>query len=473
MRKELEHVATATDASFPANETLRVEDGEPVLSRLEKKAPPSGLKALEALIALRIEPVGILDVIADTERWLGWTKHFGPLSGHDAKITNPRERYVTTSFCYGCGLGPTQTSKSLQDIDRRQLAWINQRHVTEEKLDEIITEITNAYNLFTLPKQWGSGKSASADGTKWDMYEQNLLSEYHIRYGGYGGIGYYHVSDTYVALFSHFIPCGVWEAVYILDGLLKNESDIQPDTLHADTQGQSAPVFGLAYLLGINLMPRIRNWKDLKLFRPSKESYYTHIDELFSESIDWETIETHLPDMLRVVLSIKAGRITASTLLRKLGTYSRKNKLYVAMRELGRVVRTIFLLKYLRDPELRRMIQAATNKSEAFNRFIQWVSFGGAGIIAENDRDEQRKLIKYNHLVANCLIFHNVSSLTRVLHELAAEGYEIEDEAVARLSPYLTEHINRFGNYTLNLERSTPAPDYNLAFKVVPNQALV
>ena len=66
-----------------------------------------------------------------------------------------------------------------------------------------------------LPKFWGSGKRVSADGTKWDLYEQNLLSEYHIRYGGYGGIGYYHVSDTYIALFSHFIPCGVWEAVYI------------------------------------------------------------------------------------------------------------------------------------------------------------------------------------------------------------------------------------------------------------------
>ncbi len=83
MRKELEHVATATDVSFPAHETLRIENGQPVLSRLEKKAPPSSLKALEALIAQRIEPVGILDVIADTERWLGWTKHFGPLSGHD------------------------------------------------------------------------------------------------------------------------------------------------------------------------------------------------------------------------------------------------------------------------------------------------------------------------------------------------------------------------------------------------------
>jgi TnpA family transposase len=94
------------------------------------------------------------------------------------------------------------------------------------------------------------------------------------------------VSDNYIALFSHFIPCGVWEAVYILDGLLKNESDIQPDTLHADTQGQSEPVFALAYLLGIALMPRIRNWKKLDLCRPSRQGRYEHIDGLFSEAVD-------------------------------------------------------------------------------------------------------------------------------------------------------------------------------------------
>jgi TnpA family transposase len=145
-------------------------------------------------------------------------------------------------------------------------------------------------------------------------------------------------------LFSNFIPCGVWEAVYLLDGLLKNFSDIQPDTIHGDTQAQSTPVFGLAALLGISLMPRIRNWKELKLYRPDKNSSYAHIDTLFSDTIDWKLIQTHLPDMLRVILSIKAGRITASTLLRKLGTYSRKNKLYQAFRELGRVIRTEFLL---------------------------------------------------------------------------------------------------------------------------------
>jgi TnpA family transposase len=93
-------------------------------------------------------------------------------------------------------------------------------------------------------------------------------------------------------------------------------------------------------------------------------------------------------------LSIKAWRITASTLLRKFGTYSRKNKLYQAFRELGRVIRTEFLLKYISNSELRVLIQAATNKSEAFNGFLQWIAFGSDGTIATNDRDELRKIIK-------------------------------------------------------------------------------
>lgn len=269
------------------------------------------------------------------------------------------------------------------------------------------------------------------------------------------------MSDTYIALFSHFIPCGVWEAVYILDGLLKNKSDIQPDTVHGDTQSQSAPVFGLAYLLGIKLMPRIRNWKDLKLYRPDSNSYYQHIDQLFDDTIDWQLIETHLPDLLRVVLSIKAGRITPSTLLRKLGTYSRKNKLYQAMRELGRVVRTEFLLRYLSDAELRGTIQAATNKSEAFNNFTQWLAFGD-DVMSENNRDRQRKLIKYNHLIANCVIFHNVQSLTRILLEAQQAGVPIESGWLARLSPYLTEHINRFGDYWVNLNRAVRELCYEL-----------
>ena len=123
----------------------------------------------------------------------------------------------------------------------------------------------------------------------------------------------HHVSDTYIALFSHFIPCGVWEAIYILEGLLKNTSDIQPITAH--TQGQSTPVHALSFLLGIKLIPRIRNWKDLTFFRPSKDARYRHIDGLFSDTVECQLIQDHSPDLLQVALSIKAGTISSAQLL--------------------------------------------------------------------------------------------------------------------------------------------------------------
>jgi len=319
--------------------------------------------------------------------------------------------------------------------------------------------VINRYNRFMLPTLWGSGQRASADGTKWDVHEQNLLSEYHIRYVGWGGIGYYHVSDAYIALFSSFVACGVWEAVYILDGLLENRSEIRPDTLHTDTQGQSEPVFGLAYLLAIQLMPRIRNWKDLTLYEPTERfavEQLAHLRELFTDTIDWPLIKTHLPDILRVAISISQGKIRSSTILRKLGTYSRKNKLYVAFRELDRVVRTVFLPHFIGDEGLRRTIHAATNTSEAWNAFVQWVAFGGEGVVRQNNREEQRKIIRYNHLVANLVVFHNVVSMTRVLQELIDERYAVTPEIIARLSPYKTEHINRFGNYELRFDHVPP-----------------
>jgi len=110
----------------------------------------------------------------------------------------------------------------------------------------------------------------------------------------------------------------VWEAIYIIEGLLRNQSDLQPTSIHADTQGQSLPVFGLAPLLGFELLPRIRNWKDLILYRPNKAVSYRHIDALFDpdKSINWSLIETHWPDLLRVVLSIRAGKISSVALLR-------------------------------------------------------------------------------------------------------------------------------------------------------------
>ncbi|PSB14590.1 hypothetical protein C7B65_26255 [Phormidesmis priestleyi ULC007] len=320
-----------------------------------------------------------------------------------------------------------------------------------------MTDMINAYARLNLPKIWGTGKRAAADGCKFETYENNLLSEYHIRYGGYGGIAYHHVSDTYIALFTHFIACGVWEAVYILDGLLKNTSEIQPDTLHADTQGQSAPVFGLAYLLGIQLMPRIRNWQDYIFLRPDQDAVYEYIEPLFKGVVDWQLIRTHWQDLMRVVLSIQSGKLMPSTILRKLSTYSRKNRLYQAFRELGQVVRTVFLLQYISQRDLRQQITACTNVVEGFNQFLSWMFFGKDGIITENDPEEQEKRLKYLDVVSSAVILQNAVDISWVVQTLSAEGYPVDREALAVLSPYTTKHLKRFGDYVLDLQ-NIPQP---------------
>jgi TnpA family transposase len=124
------------------------------------------------------------------------------------------------------------------------------------------------------------------------------------------------ISQTYLINSSYLSIISRTLLVYILDGLTKNDSDIQPDTLHGDTQAQSTPVFGLAYLLGIKLMPRIRNWKDLKCYKPSPEAMYKHIGELFTkDNIDWALIARHRQPEKQVVLCISGTRTSCSHLL--------------------------------------------------------------------------------------------------------------------------------------------------------------
>ncbi|MFE9687994.1 Tn3 family transposase [Streptomyces sp. NPDC006285] len=108
-------------------------------------------------------------------------------------------------------------------------------------MNEAIADLVNAHPRLDISQAWGDGSAVAADGTHIDTYLDNLLSETSVRYGKPGSIAYHHISNTYIALFTHFILCGVWEAVDIIEGLLKSTSEVKPTTVHADTQGQSFP----------------------------------------------------------------------------------------------------------------------------------------------------------------------------------------------------------------------------------------
>jgi Tn3 transposase DDE domain-containing protein len=152
-------------------------------------------------------------------------------------------------------------------------------------------------------------------------------------------------------------------------------------------------------------MPRIRHWKDLKFYRPKKETVYKH-----------------------------------------------------------RVVRTIFLLRYISDIPLRKQITKTTNVAERYNQFCEWIRFASGGLMAENDPEEMQKRVRYTDIVANALILQNVGDLTAALEQLRQQGYPVQSEDVAHLSAYMTEHLQRFGEYTLKLRPVAPLSDQEKTF---------
>ena len=455
LKIQLEETAQHLDEKFPScrGDVSINEAGEPVLRRvIARDIPPSAI-SLQTALMQRMPARHVLDIMANIEHWIQFTRHFGPMSGNEPKLKEPAERYLMTIFAMGCNLGPNQAARHLAgNVTPHMLSYTNRRHLSLEKLDKANRELVELYLQLDLPKLWGDGKAVAADGTQFDFYDDNLLAGYHFRYRKMGAVAYRHVANNYIAVFQHFIPPGIWEAIYVIEGLLKVDLSVEPDTVYSDTQGQSATVFAFTHLLGINLMPRIRNWRDLVMCRPDRGVSYKHINRLFTDTADWHLIETHWQDLMQVALSIQAGKISSPMLLRKLGSYSRRNKLYHAAQALGSVIRTIFLLNWIGSRELRQEVTANTNKIESYNGFSKWLSFGG-DVIAENDPDEQQKRLRYNDMVASSVILQNTVDMMRILQKLARDGWQFTDDDVSFLSPYLTSNVKRFGEFNLSLKR--------------------
>ena len=441
-------VGTGQQAYLP-----RGRHGRPVVSRLRAVGTPATAVDLESQIMAHMPERAVLEAISNTEHWAQWGRHFGLPSRLGPQIKDASHRYVLTTFAYGCGLGPTEAARHLGGtVSADQLAFADRRHVDIEDLRAASADLINLYSKFELPQQWGTGKSAAADGTHFETYEDNLLAEHHIRYGKTGGIAYRHVADNYIALFSRFIACGTYEATHILDALLQNLSDVQPSRVHADTHGQSAAVFGLAYLLGIELMPRIRRWHTLNLYRSDSGNKYSRINSLFSGTVNWALIHEHYPQFMQLALAIQSGTLAPSAVLARVNSYSTKNRFALALKELGQAVRTTYLLEWVMDESLRRTVHKGTTKVERHHKFAKHLAFGAGGHLRSNNPADQEKAIVYNELVTNAVALQNVVDQTQALHALKSQGINVRAADLAFLSPYATSKLKRFGDYPTDLQ---------------------
>ena len=378
-------------------------------------------KKIANLIDKNMPKRNLLSILSNSFHYTKWTDNLTLVTGNSPCKKDNDEKKILTAFAYGTSIGPTQLSIHVTpEISSKEISWINKKYVTPQALDQCNKSVAEICSLFDITNAWGDGSACAADGTFCNIYDNNLFAEHHFRYRKTGGIAYHHISDKYVALFSTFIACGVWEAVEIIDALLKMDEQDRPDNIHADTQWQSTLVFAIAYLLGINLMPRIRNWKKLTLYKSNLKIKYKNIDKLFNgKSINWKLIEDGWVEIMNIILAIHKGEITSSMILRKLNSKSKNNNLYKSLQELGRVIRTLFLLEYISNVDLRQQITDTTNKAESYNGISKWLRFGNEhAIVASNDSTEQEKAVKYNTLLVNAVVLQNLVDMSEIIQKL-------------------------------------------------------
>jgi TnpA family transposase len=232
----------------------------------------------------------------------------------------------------------------------------------------------------------------------------------------------------------------------VIDGLLYHESELRIEEHYTDTAGFTDHVFALCDLLGFRFAPRIRDLADKRLYVPGNPSQWRALEPLIGASINLKLIEQHFDDILRLASSIKQGTVTASLILRKLAAYPRQNSLALALRELGRIERTLFTLEWLRDPALRRRVNAGLNKGEARNSLSRAVFLNRLGEIRGRSFENQRYRASGLNLIVTAITLWNTAYMERALTALRADR-SIEDELLAHLSPLSWEHIHLTGDY--------------------------
>ncbi len=202
-----------------------------------------------------------------------------------------------------------------------------------------------------------------------------------------------------------------------------------------DTAGYTDTIFGIFYLLGYQFSPRIADVGGARFWRTDAKADYGILDDIAANRINMKLIADHWDDLLRLAGSLKLGVVQAPGLTRTLQTKDRPTRLARALQELGRLIKTLYLLRFIDDESYRRRILIQLNRGELRQRY----------------REGQEDQLGALGLVVNLVVLWNTIYMDAEIDQLVSEGYEVRPEDVARLSPLSFRHINMLGRYAFTL----------------------
>ena len=356
---------------------------------------------------------------------------------------------LTAILADATNLGLSKMAESCPGASLAKLSWLVAWHIRDETYSKALAEIVNHQHRVAFATHWGEGTTASSDGQRFRAGGRGeAASQVNARYGNDPGVTFYtHISDQYAPFHTKVISATVRDATHVLDGLLYHESDLRIEEHYTDTAGFTDHVFALCHLLGFRFAPRIRDLADKRLYVPGKAAQWPALGPLIGGSINDKLIEQQFSEVLRLAASIRQGTVTASLILRKLGAYPRQNSLALALREIGRIDRTLFTLAWLEDPALRRRVNAGLNKGEARNSLARAVFFNRLGEIRDRSFENQQHRASGLNLVVAAITLWNTVYLERAV-VLLTKSRPVDSALLKHVSPLGWEHVNLTGDYS-------------------------
>lgn len=270
----------------------------------------------------------------------------------------------------GTNTGLKRVSGGRHGISYKELLNVRRRFVHKAALRNAICQVARAIFTVRYPAVWGEGTtSCASDSKKFGSWDQNLMTEWHIRYGGRGVMIYWHVEKESTCIYSQLKRCSSSEVAAMIEGVLRHCTDMDIEKQYVDSHGQSEVAFAFSYLLRFDLLPRLKAVASQKLYRTGDDrpGDYPYLEHVLTRAIKWELIIQQYDEMIKYATASKQGTAELEAILRRFTRNNVQHPTYKALAELEKAIKTIFLCRYIGSEDLRIEINEGLNVVENWN----------------------------------------------------------------------------------------------------------
>jgi TnpA family transposase len=461
VKTEMREALTEFNEGFPKNAdvTLRESKRKRIkLTPLEAQPEPANITQLKQEIGRRWGVMNLIDILKETELRVGFTRMFKSVTAWQSlSSAELQKRLLLCIYGLGTNIGLKRVSLAEPGISYHDLVYIQRRFLQRDALRQAIAAVANATFAARQASIWGETTTACAsDAKKFAAWDQNLLTEWHARYGGRGIMIYWHVERKSVCIHSQLKAPSSSEVAAMMQGVLRHCTTMEIDRHYVDTHGQSVIAFAFSHVLGFDLMPRLKGISRQRLRLPDQAdvSKYPHLQPILTRPIRWDLIRQQYDQIIKYATALKFGPAEAEAILRRF-TRNTQHPTYRALVELGNARKTTFLCRYLHRLAVRHEVQEGLNVIEDWNNTNTFILYGKSSEFATNRLRQQETIMLCLHLLQACLVYINTLLIQEVLS--SSDWYQqMTQEDWRALTPLFFTSITPYGSFRLDMTKRIP-----------------